>query len=94
MARKGSQSLPDGRTSRDAPDPVEGLEQNFRAAADEYVAFCAAENKAPDTPFKGTFNVLVGRELHMRAALLAAARRTKLNTVVQEALEEYLNRAS
>jgi predicted HicB family RNase H-like nuclease len=73
---------------------VENLEGNFRAAVDEYLAFCAAENKTPDAAFKGTFNVRVGRELHMRAALLAESRNTKLNTVVQEALKEYLSRAS
>jgi predicted HicB family RNase H-like nuclease len=72
---------------------VESLEANFRDAVDEYLAFCAAENKTPDTPFKGTFNVRVGPNLHKRAALLAEARNTKLNTVVQEALEEYLSHA-
>ena len=73
---------------------VASLEKNFRAAVDEYLEFCAAAHKTPDTPFKGTFNVRVGHELHMRAALLAEARKTKLNTVVQEALEEYLDRVS
>ena len=71
---------------------VEDLEQNFRAAVDEYLAFCAETNKTPDTPFKGTFNVRVGHELHMRAALYAEAHQTKLNTVVQRALEDYLGR--
>jgi predicted HicB family RNase H-like nuclease len=73
---------------------VESLEANFHSAVDEYLAFCAATGKKPDTPFKGTFNVRVGQELHKRAALLAEARKTKLNTVVQEALEEYLSKAS
>ena len=31
---------------------MEGLESNFHAAVDEYLAFCAAENKAPDQPLK------------------------------------------
>jgi predicted HicB family RNase H-like nuclease len=73
---------------------VESLEANFRDAVDEYLAFCAAEDKTPDTPFKGTFNVRVGPDLHKRAALLAESRKTKLNTVVQQALEEYLSQAS
>jgi predicted HicB family RNase H-like nuclease len=72
---------------------VRSLEHNFHAAVDEYLAFCAETNKIPDTPFKGSFNVRVGEELHKRAALLAEARNTKLNKVVQEALEEYLSHA-
>jgi predicted HicB family RNase H-like nuclease len=73
---------------------VKSLETNFRDAIDEYLAFCNETGKTPDKPFKGTFNVRVGPDLHKRAALLAEARRTKLNTVVQQALEEYLSQAS
>ena len=32
---------------------VDGLESNFRAAVDEYLAFCAAEGKIPDQPSCG-----------------------------------------
>ncbi len=73
---------------------VTSLEKNFRDAIDGYLAFCKETGKTPDTPFKGTFNVRVGPDLHKRAALLAESRKTKLNTVVQQALEEYLSQAS
>jgi predicted HicB family RNase H-like nuclease len=33
---------------------VESLESNFRAAVDEYLAFCIVEGKVPDQPFKGS----------------------------------------
>ncbi len=46
---------------------VDSLESNFRAAVDEYLAFCAAEGKAPDRSFKGSFDLRVGPELHKRA---------------------------
>lgn len=72
---------------------VEGLESNFRAAVDEYLAFCAEEGKTPEQPFKGSFNVRVGAELHKRAALFAEERKQKLNAVVATALEEYLTQA-
>jgi len=29
---------------------VDSLESNFRAAVDEYLAFCSAEGKVPDRP--------------------------------------------
>ncbi|HXE08959.1 MAG TPA: type II toxin-antitoxin system HicB family antitoxin [Acidobacteriaceae bacterium] len=69
---------------------VKSLERNFRDAVDEYFAFCKAEGKAPNVPFKGSFNVRVSRELHQRAALYADQHDMKLNTVVQDALQEYL----
>jgi predicted HicB family RNase H-like nuclease len=72
---------------------VDSLESNFRAAVDEYLAFCTAEGKTPDQPFKGSFNIRVGSELHKRAALFAEAHNQKLNTVVSRALEEFLTEA-
>jgi len=72
---------------------VASLEKNFKAAVDEYLNFCKEEDKTPDTAFKGSFNVRLGRDLHKRAALYAEEHDQKLNVVVQNALEEYLSRA-
>lgn len=72
---------------------VKSLEKNFKAAVDEYLAFCAAENKTPDAPFKGSFNVRIPQVLHQRAALYAEEHDLKLNAVVQLALKEYLTHA-
>ena len=72
---------------------VDSLEANFRDAVDEYLAFCAAEGKKPDQPFKGSFNIRVGSDLHKRAALFAEEHNQKLNTVVSKALEEFLSQA-
>ena len=69
---------------------VDSLESNFRAAVDEYLAFCSAEGKTPDQPFKGSFNVRVGPNLHKQAALFAEEHNQKLNAVVSKALEEFL----
>ena len=73
---------------------VDGLESNFHAAVDEYLAFCAVEGKTPDQPFKGSFNIRVGPDLHKRAALYAEEHELKLNTVVSRALEEFLIQAN
>jgi predicted HicB family RNase H-like nuclease len=72
---------------------VSSLEKNFKAAVDEYLKFCKAEGKTPDKPFKGSFNVRLGRDLHKRAALYAEEHDRKLNSVVHDALEEFLTRA-
>jgi predicted HicB family RNase H-like nuclease len=73
---------------------VDSLESNFRAAVDGYLAFCGVEGKVPDQPFKGSFNIRVGPDLHKRAALFAEAHHQKLNTVVSKALEEFLTHVS
>ena len=73
---------------------VKSLAKNFRDAVDEYLAFCKAEGKVPNTPFKGSFNVRLPQDLHQRAALYAEEHNRKLNAVVHEALEEFLTHAS
>jgi predicted HicB family RNase H-like nuclease len=73
---------------------VVSLEQSFKEAVDEYLSFCKAEGKAPDVPFKGSFNIRLSQELHKQAALFAEEHNRKLNAVVNDALKEYLAKAS
>lgn len=72
---------------------VRTLEKNFKGAVDEYLEFCRVEGRAPNKPFKGSFNVRLNQNLHKRAALYAEEHNTKLNAVVQDALQEYLAHA-
>jgi predicted HicB family RNase H-like nuclease len=74
-------------------DTVATLESNFRDAVNEYLDFCASQGKEPSKPFSGSFNVRTGEELHRRAALYAEQHGQKLNSVVKEALEKYLEPA-
>ncbi len=69
------------------------LRKAFREAVDDYLETCERLSKKPDVPFKGSFNVRVGSDLHKRAAVYAAEHRKKLNAVVSEALEHYLKQA-
>ena len=69
---------------------VASIKQNFTGAVDDYLETCRKRGKSPEQPFKGTFNVRVGGELHKRAAVYAAEHKKKLNSVVSEALEKYL----
>jgi len=57
---------------------------------DDYLVDCAELGREPTKPFKGTFNVRVGPELHKRAAISAAEAGVSLNNWVQSALEEKL----
>jgi predicted HicB family RNase H-like nuclease len=73
---------------------VKKLKANFEQAVDEYLSFCEAEGKTPDVPYKGTFNVRLSRDLHMRAALLAEEKSVKLNKIINDAVEQYLAHVS
>jgi predicted HicB family RNase H-like nuclease len=73
---------------------VESLKRSFHEAVDDYLATCRKRGKEPEQPFKGSFNVRVGRDLHRRAAVFASEHKKKLNSVVSEALEKYLETAN
>lgn len=66
------------------------LEQNFHAAVDEYLEFCRVEGRSPNKPFKGSLNVRISHDLHLRAARFADEHNLKLNAVINEALQRYL----
>ncbi|MBW1817634.1 MAG: type II toxin-antitoxin system HicB family antitoxin [Deltaproteobacteria bacterium] len=70
---------------------VDSLRKAFEEAVEDYLELCRDENKEPEQPFKGSFNVRTGSDLHRRAALYAKEHGINLNNVVTEALEEYLS---
>ncbi len=70
---------------------VESLKNAFEEAVEDYLELCKVENKEPEQPFKGSFNVRTGSDLHRRAALYAKTQGINLNKVVTEALEKYLS---
>lgn len=63
------------------------LEREFHVAVDDYLLTCKQADKEPDKPFKGTFNVRVGSDIHKRAALSARKSRRSLNDFVKAAIE-------
>lgn len=68
-------------------DNVDGLKKAFHEAVDDYLDMCQANDLKPETPFKGSFNVRVGRNLHRNLALEAARRGVSLNSLIVQALE-------
>jgi predicted HicB family RNase H-like nuclease len=67
---------------------VASLRAAFEEAVDDYLALCRQAGREPDRPFKGSFNVRVGKDLHRQAALAAKERGMSLNAFVREALGE------
>ena len=70
---------------------VKSLRSAFEEAVDDYLELCEKEGKEPETPFKGSFNVRTGTDLHRRAVLFAKSKGTNLNSIVTDALEKYLS---
>ena len=62
---------------------AETLIAAFHEAVDDYLIDCKNANKEPDTPFKGSFNVRVGSELHQKIGLYALNHEDTLNNVVK-----------
>ena len=70
---------------------AKSIKANFHEAVDDYLALCHETGKKPERSLKGSFNVRTSPALHRRAALFASEHSTKLNNVVEEALERYLD---
>ena len=62
----------------------------FHTAVDMYLESCEALGHEPNKPFKGSFNVRVGPELHRAAAL--ASGEESLNAFVSQAIQEKIDR--
>ena len=69
---------------------VESLRNSFHEAVDDYLELTRNQNIEPEQPFKGSFNIRTGSDLHRRAAIVAKERGINLNKLVNEALEQYL----
>jgi predicted HicB family RNase H-like nuclease len=69
---------------------VNSLETSFKEAVDDYLELCKSENRQPEKPFKGQFQVRTRPEIHRGLALAAAKRKTNLNAIAEAAFESFL----
>lgn len=75
-------------------ETASGIEKAFHEAVDDYLDLCKTEGIKPEQPFKGSFNVRVGRDLHRQIALEAARRGVSLNSLIVAALEKETHHAA
>ena len=66
------------------------LKREFQISVDDYLAFCDERGKEPNKPFKGSFNVRTGPELH-RAQVIASNNQNQ-NGFVCDAIIEKVER--
>lgn len=71
---------------------VEEVLIGFQEVVDDYLLFCEEQGVVPDQPFKGTFNVRIGPELHRAAALASTRQHVNLNEFVRNAVAEKIDR--
>ena len=67
---------------------VEAIINDFHKAIDEYLQFCTKKGIEPEKPFKGSFDVRLGTDLHRKLALTAFNRGVSLNTLVKDAIKQ------
>jgi len=74
---------------------VAELQQAFHEAVDDYLADCERLGVEPEKPCKGSFNVRVGQQRHLRIALLVGKGKSakSINDFVVRAIDHELERA-
>ena len=70
------------------------IEEEFHKAVDNYLTLCEEMGKTPEKEYKGVFNVRVSPELHRSLATIAFKKSETLNSVVESALQDYVDSVS
>ena len=73
-------------------EDVRSLIRNFHEAVDDYLADCSEAGTEPEKAYKGTFNVRVSEDLHREAALYGLNNNMSLNSVVENALQNMVEK--
>lgn len=71
-------------------ETVPELKKAFQRAVDDYLETCKSLGKDPEKPFKGSFNIRLGPELHREAALFARENSMNLNELVTESVKNFI----
>jgi predicted HicB family RNase H-like nuclease len=67
---------------------VEEVRKSVEESVDFYLSCCEEENRIPDRPYSGRFNVRISPEVHRQLAILAESRGQSLNNLVSAALAD------
>ena len=71
------------------------LISDFHNAVDDYLIMCEENGTTPETAYKGSLNVrFKNSDLHRRAAIYAIKMQQSLNSFIEDAVEEKLDRLS
>ncbi|MCK0743590.1 type II toxin-antitoxin system HicB family antitoxin [Chromohalobacter nigrandesensis] len=65
-------------------ETLPALNEAFIESVEDYLETCAEEEVDPDKPFRGTFNVRLGPDLHKSLALAASRQGLSLNDTMKK----------
>lgn len=68
-------------------DNVQALVRAFENAVDDYLVDCKKLGREPAKPYKGSFNVRIGSELHKKALIAANEKNMNLNEFVRQSIQ-------
>ena len=71
---------------------VEEIDQAFQKSIDEYLSWCDKEGVNPEGPYSGKFNLRLSPELHKEVAVTAKKMKLSINSFVEKALLNEVNR--
>ena len=71
-------------------EDAKSLRRDFEDAVDEYIELCSQMGKEPEKSYKGTLSVKIAPTLHRQLAVFSASNGKKLNTIIEEAIREYI----
>jgi predicted HicB family RNase H-like nuclease len=70
-------------------DCVDEIESAFHDSVDDYLVFCAANDRDPEKPYSGKIALRLPPELHRQVITAARKHKESLNTYLVEAIESY-----
>lgn len=68
------------------------LVHDFHEAVEDYLKLCKTRGETPEVPYKGSLNIRIGSTLHRKAAEYALSQQQSLNSFIEEAVREKLER--
>ena len=69
---------------------VEELKKDFKEAIDFYLDNCKEANEVPEKQCKGSLNVRLGTDLHMKAKMKSIEEQISINELIKRAVMSYL----
>lgn len=69
---------------------LEELQSQFERSINQYLQECQRDQKIPEMPYKGSFQVRLPSELHRDIGIYAIEHGENLNSVIIEAISEFL----
>lgn len=70
-------------------ETLEELKVSFESAVDEYLEMCVEENKCPNKPCSGTFNVRMSEQMHRQSIHESNLLGLSLNAFISECVTSY-----